>query len=152
MFVCCECCVLSGRGLCDELISRFSINFTLLTFGYVGIVININQSINQSINQCAARYEHKNKKHIEYFVLKANLLFRNLRFLQWCCCTLTSYGMLGEWLQTFRAVFVPPSSGTCSQDNSRSAIHYHIASSLMLCSLWSNAVVKQVSVVVQSVM
>jgi hypothetical protein len=22
MFVCCECCVLSGRGLCDELISR----------------------------------------------------------------------------------------------------------------------------------
>jgi len=22
MFVCCQCCVLSGRGLCDELISR----------------------------------------------------------------------------------------------------------------------------------
>ena len=22
MFVCCECCVLSGRGLCDELITR----------------------------------------------------------------------------------------------------------------------------------
>ena len=22
MFVCCECCVLSGRGLCDELIPR----------------------------------------------------------------------------------------------------------------------------------
>jgi hypothetical protein len=22
MFVCCECCVLSGKGLCDELISR----------------------------------------------------------------------------------------------------------------------------------
>jgi hypothetical protein len=22
MFVCCECCVLSGRGLCDDLISR----------------------------------------------------------------------------------------------------------------------------------
>jgi hypothetical protein len=21
MFVCCECCVLSGRGLCDELIT-----------------------------------------------------------------------------------------------------------------------------------
>jgi len=21
-FVCCECCVLSGRGLCDELITR----------------------------------------------------------------------------------------------------------------------------------
>jgi len=22
MYVCCECCVLSGRGLCDELITR----------------------------------------------------------------------------------------------------------------------------------
>ena len=22
MFFCCECCVLSGRGLCDELITR----------------------------------------------------------------------------------------------------------------------------------
>ena len=22
MFVCCECCVLSGRGLCDKLITR----------------------------------------------------------------------------------------------------------------------------------
>ena len=22
MFICCECCVLSGRGLCDELITR----------------------------------------------------------------------------------------------------------------------------------
>ena len=22
MFVCCECCVLSGRGLCDRLIAR----------------------------------------------------------------------------------------------------------------------------------
>ena len=22
MFVCCECCVLSGRGLCDEVITR----------------------------------------------------------------------------------------------------------------------------------
>ena len=50
----------------------------------------------------------------------------------------------------FRAVLVPPSSGPCSQDNSRSAIQYHIASSLMLCSLRSNAVVKHLSVVVQS--
>jgi hypothetical protein len=22
MFVCCECCMLSGRGLCDKLINR----------------------------------------------------------------------------------------------------------------------------------
>ena len=29
MFVCCECCVLSGRGLCDELITRPEESFRL---------------------------------------------------------------------------------------------------------------------------
>jgi len=29
MFVCCECCVLSGRGLCDELITRAEESFRL---------------------------------------------------------------------------------------------------------------------------
>jgi hypothetical protein len=29
MFICCECCVLSGRGLCDELITRPEESFGL---------------------------------------------------------------------------------------------------------------------------
>ena len=29
MFVCCECCVLSGRGLCDELITRPVVSYRL---------------------------------------------------------------------------------------------------------------------------
>jgi len=29
MFVCCECCVLSGRGLCDELITRLQESYRL---------------------------------------------------------------------------------------------------------------------------
>jgi hypothetical protein len=29
MFVCCECCVLSGRGLCDELITRLEESYLL---------------------------------------------------------------------------------------------------------------------------
>jgi hypothetical protein len=29
MFVCCECCVLSGRGLCDELITRLEESYRL---------------------------------------------------------------------------------------------------------------------------
>jgi len=29
MFVCCKCCVLSGRGLCDELITRPEESFRL---------------------------------------------------------------------------------------------------------------------------
>jgi len=29
MFVCCECCVLSGRGLCDELITRLQESYWL---------------------------------------------------------------------------------------------------------------------------
>ena len=30
MFVCCECCVLSGRGLCDELVTRPEESYGLL--------------------------------------------------------------------------------------------------------------------------
>ena len=30
MFVCCECCVLSGRGLCDGLITRLEESYRLL--------------------------------------------------------------------------------------------------------------------------
>ena len=29
MFVCCECCVLSGRGLCDELITCPEVSYRL---------------------------------------------------------------------------------------------------------------------------
>ena len=29
MFVCCECWVLSGRGLCDELITRLEVSYRL---------------------------------------------------------------------------------------------------------------------------
>jgi hypothetical protein len=29
MFVCCECCVLPGRGLCDELITRAEESYRL---------------------------------------------------------------------------------------------------------------------------
>jgi len=29
MFVCCKCCVLSGRGLCDELITRIEESYRL---------------------------------------------------------------------------------------------------------------------------
>jgi hypothetical protein len=32
MFVCCECCVLSGKGLCDELITRLEESYRLWCF------------------------------------------------------------------------------------------------------------------------
>jgi len=32
MYVCCECCVLSGRGLCDELITRPEESYRLWWF------------------------------------------------------------------------------------------------------------------------
>ena len=34
MFVCCECCVLSGRGLCDELITRPEESYRLCVVWY----------------------------------------------------------------------------------------------------------------------
>jgi len=30
MFVCCECCVLSGRDFCDELVTRSEESFRML--------------------------------------------------------------------------------------------------------------------------
>jgi len=33
MFVCCECCVLSGRGLCDELITHPECGVSLCDVG-----------------------------------------------------------------------------------------------------------------------
>jgi len=35
MFVCCECCVLSGRGLCDGLIIRSKESYRLWRVVYV---------------------------------------------------------------------------------------------------------------------
>jgi len=40
MFVCCECCVLSGRGLCDELITRPEESYRLW-----GVVCDLETSI-----------------------------------------------------------------------------------------------------------
>jgi hypothetical protein len=40
MFVCCECCVLSGRGLCDELITRPEESYRL----WCGVVCDLETS------------------------------------------------------------------------------------------------------------
>jgi hypothetical protein len=36
MSVCCECCVLSGRGVCDELITRPEVSYKL----WCGVVLS----------------------------------------------------------------------------------------------------------------
>jgi hypothetical protein len=40
MFICCECCVLSGRGLCDELITRPEKSYRL----WCGVVCDLETS------------------------------------------------------------------------------------------------------------
>jgi hypothetical protein len=40
MFVCCECCVLSGRGLCDELATRPEESYGLWHVTVCGIEIS----------------------------------------------------------------------------------------------------------------
>jgi hypothetical protein len=41
MYICCECCVLSGRGLCDELITRPEESYRLWCFVVCNLEISI---------------------------------------------------------------------------------------------------------------
>jgi hypothetical protein len=55
MFVCCECCVLSGRGLCDELITRPEESYRLWCF----VVCDLENLVNEEAMTCVGSQRHK---------------------------------------------------------------------------------------------
>jgi len=57
MFVCCECCVLSGRGLCDELITRPEESYRLW---YV-VVCNLENLMNEEAMTRVGSQRHRKK-------------------------------------------------------------------------------------------
>jgi len=59
MFVCCECCVLSGRGLCDELITRPEESYRL----WCVIVYDLENLVNEEAMTCVGLQRHKKKKN-----------------------------------------------------------------------------------------
>jgi len=55
MFVCCECCVLSGRGLCDEVITRPEESYRLWCF----IVCDLKNLKNEEVMTRVGSQRHK---------------------------------------------------------------------------------------------
>ena len=58
MFVCCECCVLSGRGLCDELITRPEESYRL----WCVVVFDIKTLKNEEAMTRVGSQRHRGKK------------------------------------------------------------------------------------------
>jgi hypothetical protein len=59
MFVCCVCCVLSGRGLCDELITRPEASYRLWRV----VVCGHETSWYEEAIARAGLHSHTNKQH-----------------------------------------------------------------------------------------
>ena len=57
MFVCCECCVLSGRGLCDELITRPEESYRL----WCVVVCDLETLKNEGVMTHGGSQRHKKK-------------------------------------------------------------------------------------------
>ena len=57
MFVCCECCALSGRGLCDELITRPEESYRLRR-----VVVCDLETSNEEAKVCYGAVENTTKK------------------------------------------------------------------------------------------
>ena len=60
MFVCCECCVLSGRGLCDELITRPEESYRM----WCVVVCDLENLKNEEAMTHVGSQRHSKKKKI----------------------------------------------------------------------------------------
>jgi len=57
MFVCCECCVLPGRGLCDELITRPEESYRL----WCVVLCDLEKLKNEEAMACVGLQRQKKK-------------------------------------------------------------------------------------------
>jgi len=57
MFVCCECCVFSGRGLCDELITRPEESYRL----WCVVVCDLENLVNEEVITRVGSQRHRKK-------------------------------------------------------------------------------------------
>jgi hypothetical protein len=57
MFICCECCVLSGRGLCNELITRPEESYPL----WCVVVCDLENLKNEEAMTCVEKKKKKKK-------------------------------------------------------------------------------------------
>jgi len=67
MFLCYECCVLSGRGLCDELITRLEESYRL----WCVVVCDLEKLKNEEAMTRVGSQYHSKKKIYIYILLKS---------------------------------------------------------------------------------
>jgi hypothetical protein len=68
MFVCCECCVLSGRDLCDELITRPEESYRL----WCVVVSDLENLVNEEAMTRAGSQRHRKQK-LKYLCIFTSL-------------------------------------------------------------------------------
>ena len=68
MYVCCECCVLSGTGLCDELIIRPEESYRL----WCVAVCDLENIKNEEVITRVGSQRHKKKYQEYYFSTEIN--------------------------------------------------------------------------------
>jgi len=66
MFVCCECCVLTGRGLCDELITRPEGSYRLLCVVVCGLETLKNE---EAMTRVGLQRHSKNNDEVKLYEL-----------------------------------------------------------------------------------
>jgi len=67
MFVCCDCCVLSGRGIYDELITRPEESYRL----WCVVVCDLENLVNEEALTRVGSQRHRKKKYIYILVIKS---------------------------------------------------------------------------------
>ena len=81
MFVCCECCVLSGRGLCDELITRPEESHRL----WCVVVCDLENLKNEEAMTRVGSQRHR-KKYIYIYIDSLSVIYEKKK----CVCVVRS--------------------------------------------------------------
>jgi len=76
MFVCCECCVLSGRGLCDELITRPEEAYQLYCVIVCVLETSKMRKPRPALGRCAT-------KQLKFLLIKCNVIHVQSRIMRW---------------------------------------------------------------------
>jgi len=79
MSVCCECCVLSGKGLCDELITRPEESYRLFCVVVCDLKISSTRRPGPIGGCCTKRGGGIVNLKLTYFVNQRNYIFLNDR-------------------------------------------------------------------------
>ena len=82
MFVCCECCVLSGRGLCDELITRPEESYRL----WCVVVCDLENLLGEETETRVGPKRHRGKKKVLPAMLKWSGVPSCMKRVQYFVC------------------------------------------------------------------